>query len=241
MTKLLYLEDSYADTSHGQVTSIIKKDGKSAIVLDQSVMYPQGGGQPSDKGRLVCSGKEIEVDFVSFDKGDVYHWVDLSDVEVSEGDELDAVVDMEFRKLNARLHTAGHLLDSAMTELGYTDLIPTKGFHFPEGPNVEYKGTIDESEREELKARLESRLNEMIKEGCEVETKLVSKEELAEYCDFVPDYIPEDKPTRIVKVWGEDWIPCGGTHVKNISELGTVTIRKIKCKKGNSKISYELD
>jgi Ser-tRNA(Ala) deacylase AlaX len=60
------------------------------------------------------------------------------------------LVDGEFRKTNARIHSAGHLLDVAMNRAGKTELKPGKGYHFVEGPYVEYIGVVPENERDEL-------------------------------------------------------------------------------------------
>jgi Ser-tRNA(Ala) deacylase AlaX len=66
------------------------------------------------------------------------------------GSEVTCVVDEAKRRLNARVHSAGHLLDMAMSMAGRTDLQPSKGYHFPEGSYVEYIGNVEEKDRKEL-------------------------------------------------------------------------------------------
>ena len=56
---------------------------------------------------------------------------------------------------------------------------------------------------------------------------------------MVPDYIPTDKPCRVV-MYGDFGVPCGGTHVANLSELVSMTIRKIKSEKGNIRVAYDV-
>ncbi|MDD9919961.1 MAG: hypothetical protein OXR68_05005, partial [Alphaproteobacteria bacterium] len=87
---------------------------------------------------------------------------------------------------------------------------------------------------------IENELNSLIQKGFETQAFFAPKDELEKLCHFVLPNMPEDKPTRVVVVWGEKGIPCGGTHVQNISELGEVKIRKVKSKKGSIKVSYEL-
>lgn len=63
---------------------------------------------------------------------------------------MTCTIDGEFRKINARVHSAGHLLDMAMNRAGKTELKPGKGYHFVEGPYVEYIGVIPDKERDAL-------------------------------------------------------------------------------------------
>ena len=74
-------------------------------------------------------------------------------------------IDSKFRLTNAKIHSAGHLLDIAMVRTGRTDLIASKGYHFQEGPYVEYIGAVDEKERPSLKEELEKHCNDLIREA----------------------------------------------------------------------------
>lgn len=74
----------------------------------------------------------------------------VSDKKFTVGDEVTQSIDGEFRKTNARIHSAGHLLDVAMNRAGKTELKPGKGYHFVEGPYVEYIGVVPENERDSL-------------------------------------------------------------------------------------------
>ena len=141
----------------------------------------------------------------------------------------DIQVDQASHLLFTRLNSAGHLVDSAMKQAGQTQLLPTKGHHFSDGPSVEYSGALA-IDTQELIAQLTDLLKQMIFKDFETQVRLVTKQELAELCDFVPSYLPEGKPIRAVTVWQDDWIPCGGTHVNKISEIGSISIRKIKVK-----------
>ena len=69
---------------------------------------------------------------------------------------------------------------------------------------------------------------------------MVDLEELKKISKFVPDYLPKDKPCRVMIVQGYPGIPCGGTHVANTGTIKKVTIEKIKNKKGNLRISYRV-
>lgn len=241
-TTLKYLTDMYIYEDNAKVIDVKSGDTEEKmVILDQTIFYPQGGGQPSDIGTIEADGVVFRVNMVKFDAGIVGHYGVFESGEFKPGNEVTLKIDQETRDLNTRNHTAGHLLDSVIFDLGYDYLVPTKGFQFPEGSYVEYDGTVPEEEREELKLKLEEELNRRIQEGFEVIRKEVMKSELDQYTDFVPDYLPEDKPTWIVIVWGEKGLPCGGTHVQNLKDIGKITIRKLKCKKGGTKVSYLVE
>jgi len=70
-----------------------------------------------------------------------------------------------------------------------------------------------------------------------VTTQLMTKENMRDYCDFIPDYLPTGKPARVV-LFGDRGIPCGGTHINNLKEIGNMTITKVKLKKGILRVSY---
>jgi len=148
-------------------------------------------------------------------------------------------VDEARRELNTRLHSAGHILDMAVHRLGI-NWKPGKGYHFPDGAYIEYDGVIDENiDKEKLKQEIENKANEIIRKAIKTSLLFMSKEEMHKVCENVPDYIPEDKPSRVV-MYGDFGVPCGGTHVANLAEVGHLTIRKISNKKGLIRVGYDI-
>ena len=69
---------------------------------------------------------------------------------------------------------------------------------------------------------------------------MVSAQELIAIAQYVPDSIPQDKPSRVMIIKGGKAIPCGGTHVTNIEQIEQVHIDKIKNKEGNIRVSYSI-
>jgi Ser-tRNA(Ala) deacylase AlaX len=126
----------------------------------------------------------------------------------------------------------------AVSELGL-DWIPGKGFHFPEGPYVEYQASLGAMDKEKLKADLEDRLTSLISRNDPVSVVFPKKDELVLHCRIVPDNIPEEKPVRVVK-FGEFGVPCGGTHVQSLGDLVHVGIRKIKQEGPVVRIGYSV-
>jgi Ser-tRNA(Ala) deacylase AlaX len=237
-SKLLYMEDMQALTCKAFVVDAKEIDGKVVLVLDQTLFYPQGGGQPYDKG-LIKSGDNIfNVEEVRFVDGEVLHIGNFEVGLIKKGDEVECFVDAERRKLHMRLHSGGHIVDMAVFALGLK-WVPGKGYHFPDGPYVEYEGDVVPENLEITKVQIENKCNEIISNDAETTIRFMPKEEMSSVCHNVPDYLPEGKPARVV-LYGDFGVPCGGTHVANLSEVGKVEIRKIKNKKGTIKVSYNV-
>ncbi len=239
-TKLLYLEDGSKVDAKAIVLSAGEINGKTSIVLDQTIFYAQGGGQPFDTGRIENSNGVFKVEEVRKKDGVVNHVGIFESGKFEIGGEVKLFVDSERRALNSKLHSAGHVIDAAVRNIGLK-LIPGKGYHFPDGPYVEYEGEIPLENREEIRAKLEVEVNRLISSDSEVKVQTVGYRTVEALCDFVPSYLsPADNSIRIVTVAGEFGCPCGGTHVKNISEIGSVKIPKISAKSGKTRVSYLL-
>ena len=153
------------------------------------------------------------------------------------------VVDPVKRQAFSECHSAGHVVDAAMAKCGLC-LPPTKGYHFLDGPYVEYKGTIPAPDRipllEELKKAFQTLLDEDIPTTIEVMDKHTADgvcNRLAKNFDF--DMYQDDEFIRIVTVAGYP-CPCGGTHVRSTSALKEKkwNVTGIKCKKDIVRIKY---
>ncbi len=115
-------------------------------------------------------------------------------------------------------------------------LKPGKGYHFVEGPYVEYIGVVPDKERDPLIEILNKHLTDLISEAKQKNLKTFKKicdyKEAGEHLGGVPDYVPSGSDVRVLKLVPEDCgCPCGGTHVNSITEIGKVTVSKIKKKK----------
>lgn len=236
-TKLLYMEDMQALICSAIVQEIKEVHGKHILILDQTVFYPQGGGQPYDTGVISNHSSSLRVEEVRFIEGKVHHIGILENGEFQSGAAIECRVDKDRRILHTRLHSAGHIVDMGLKQLVIT-WTPGKGYHFPDGPYVEYYGNLD-APSEQLKTDLENACNEIIMSDLQTTTRFVEKCNMSKVCEHVPDYLPENKPARVV-MYGDFGIPCGGTHVRNLGEIGSISIRKIKQKKGLIKVSYQI-
>lgn len=228
--------DQYVDEA--RVVQVMNEEGKIVVTLDQTIFYPQGGGQPFDTGIISNQDKKFLVEEVRFVEGIVKHIGKFEGGEFESGDRVTCFIDVQCRELHTRLHSGGHLIDMGLKQLGVT-WKPGRGYHFPNGPYVEYNGSLESVDVEKLKGDLETICNQIIQKGIKTSILFMPKEEMNSVCAFVPEYIPENKPARVV-MYGDFGIPCGGTHVNNLSDIGGVSIRKIKQDGENIRVSYTL-
>ena len=235
MTNLLYLNDTYLFETEAKFIGLRENEKGTAVILDQTIFYPQGGGQPADTGKIILESNEFTVTDVRLDaEGIVWHFGTFNSNLFNEGDEVALEIDKDKRLLNARLHSAGHLLDCAVSKLKLETLKPTKGFHFPQGPYVEYDGVVEDNQA--LIPILEKAINELIEENLHTASEELSPEE----AKAQNIWAPQGKSARVVHFHGYEHCGCGGTHINEASEIGKVHIRKIKAKKGITRISYAI-
>ncbi|XP_044500006.1 alanine--tRNA ligase [Mangifera indica] len=246
--------DYYEDTSKLQSKSILISDfkgddGRRALILESTIFHPQGGGQPSDTGFITAVDSDFKfiVQDVRSKDGIVFHYgvVESSggDLEMvlEKGKEVALFVDESRRILNSRLHSAGHLLDACMQIIGLGHLEPGKGYHFPDGPYVEYKGSVPQNEVQTKAKELELEVNALISRGGKVFVAVLPYEEASKLCGgCLPDYIPKGSTPRIVKLGDNPGCPCGGTHVSDISEIVSMKVSQIRTKKGMTKVFYTV-
>ena len=260
-TVLEYFEDTYIFRSNATVLQVEESPNvpfpqKSSdndsnkhkyfdVILDKTIFHPIGGGQPSDIGEMFNSidSTKFIMEFCKKDETShiVHHYGKFVGKPFQVGIQIEQRVNSEYREYNARVHSAGHLIDAAMIKCGIDHLRPTKGFHFPNiGPSVEYSGTVPPDERIALKKLLEDTVNELI--NMEIPTEQIYQHPEKH------DEIFQSKDTsrhlknpciRMISIGGLSH-PCGGTHVNNTKQIKQINIRKISSKKGNLKVSYDV-
>ena len=125
-TKLVYLENMHDLEADAYIERVDKQNGRDVVYLDQTILYPQGGGQPYDKGVIQGGHTKFIVEEVRFVDGDVLHFGHFEGYPFMQGEDVHIIVDGDRRKLNARLHSGGHLVDMAVSKIK-SDWIPGKG------------------------------------------------------------------------------------------------------------------
>lgn len=237
-TDLLYMKDMQLLEAEAYVESVEQKDNKTIVYLDKTIFYPQGGGQPYDTGTITAGDIIFTVEEVLYADGTVQHIGHFIGGRFMTDETVQLKVDTDRRGLNTRLHSGGHVLDMAVNELGYT-WKPGKGYHFPDGPYVEYEADLGTETPEEVMFKINSRIIEILGRDIKTEIKFVTKVEMATLCRHIPENLPNDKPSRVV-LYGGFGVPCGGTHVKQLGEVGNLHVRKSKAKGEVLRISYEV-
>lgn len=245
-TKLIYLENSDTNSCQARILNSKNDEKGSYFTFDQTVFYPQGGGQESDQGIIEFFLKKNvsvkkEVKKVLFVNGIAHHYVDeIQDIDINKIEYAQLTIDVSLRKYNSKLHSAGHLIASIVEEID-SGLRAIKGFHFQQGSYIGFE-ILEQKERDfdKIIKDLSLKINQSIINDLKVTTELTTLDELKKVCKYVPSYLPKNKPLRVVTI--EDYfpIPCGGTHVKSFSTFNSITINKIRNKKGEIKISYAI-
>ncbi|WP_456320754.1 alanine--tRNA ligase-related protein, partial [Palaeococcus sp. (in: euryarchaeotes)] len=109
MTRKLYYEDTYLKEARAKIVDI----KENALLLDQTIFYPTGGGQPHDEGTI--NGVKV-LDVYKDEEGDVWHVVeDMSKFDI--GDEVELKIDWEYRYKLMRIHSSMHLMDHVLNEV----------------------------------------------------------------------------------------------------------------------------
>ena len=231
MTKLLYLEDTYLFTGSAYIQEIGANEHGTYIILDQTIFYPQWWGQPSDTGSISSRNSRFQVESVRIDEiGIVYHYGQCLSGAFQKWETVSLKIDPARRIENAKNHSAGHLIDVAMKNIGMNSVHATKGYHFPQWPYVEYAWILGESESV-VSEKLEQELARLIQQDIRVEVTLDTSQDIK---------APMWKTPRYVKYDGYDGCGCGGTHVQNSGEIGHIHIKKIKSKDGMIRVSYQV-
>jgi alanyl-tRNA synthetase len=220
MTERLYLQDPYLRSFRARVLEVRQRDGSFAAVLDRSAFYPEGGGQPGDRGTL----GEVKVLDTQERDGAVLH---LLEKPIAEGP-VEGEIDWARRFDHMQQHHGQHLLSAAFDKLS----APTVSFHLGERTC-----TIDldaPPARLDL-ARAEALANASVWRDLPVVARDFTGEERAK----LPLRKEPVKGDRVVVVEGVDASPCGGTHPARTGEVGCVAVlRAQKWGEGKARVEF---
>jgi alanyl-tRNA synthetase len=197
------------------------ESGGREVVLSETYFYPEGGGQPADRGTI--DGVRVE-DVQGTDEGVVHSLAEPLDA--GEGETVTGHVDATFRTYCMRAHTASHVLYGAgrrlFDDLGYG------GFGITD-EKVRVDLTTDDDVDDEALVELERLTNRAVWESRDVSWETVPREEALAREDVAFNTKTEEGVSgydRVRLVTVEDWdlAACGGTHVRNTREIGPVTV-----------------
>ena len=235
MTRTLYLEDSYLRECDATVTSVT--DGKY-VVLDQTVFYPKGGGQPCDLGEIIRGGDVFRVVYVGKFSGEASHEVNRP--ELCTGDRVHCVLDWDRRYKLMRSHTAAHVFASLLC-VGTGALITGNELDVD---RIRFDFSLEKFDREVL-CKYMDEANKLFGEDISVRSYELPREEALKIPGVVKmaEAFPPNIPSlRIVEIVGVDRQADGGTHVRNLREVGKIRLLKAENKgKQNRRIYFTLE
>jgi misacylated tRNA(Ala) deacylase len=223
-TELLFRTDAYLPETEAKVLAVTDRRG---IVLDRTVFYATGGGQPGDAGRLVRAGGPavaISTAVYGDDKSEIVHVPGENEVLPEPGETVTAALDWRRRHRHMRIHTGLHLLSVVLP-------FPVTG-----GSIGADEGRLDFDIDGEVPAKeeIEERLNALVAADHAVTSEWITDEELLANPNLVKTM--KVKPpmgngrVRLVRIGDIDLQPCGGTHVRSTAEIGRLAIGKMESK-----------
>jgi misacylated tRNA(Ala) deacylase len=241
MTHPLFLDDAYMRDADA---TVVEHTPEGGVVLDRSIFYPTGGGQPGDSGMIMWDGQSLPIATSVKIKDRADTTSALVPAEPARlppiGAKITQTLDWERRHAHMRVHTALHVLSVVIP-------LPVSG-----GSITAAKGRLDFDMPDALedKDALERSLNALIELDYVVSEGWISDEELRANMDLVKTMSVQPPMgagrVRLVRIGDDvrqiDLQPCGGTHVARTSEIGRVRLGKVEKKgKQNRRVYLHLD
>ena len=235
-TEALFADDAYLTTCTARVLAVEEK----GVLLDRTVMYARSGGQPGDSGSLAWTGGEAAVaEAVKGEAGAILHGLAPGAAAPPVGAEVTVTLDWDRRHRHMRMHTTMHLLCSLLPGIYATgnQIGAEKSrldFDLPEPPTP---------------AWFNERLAALIAADHETGATWITEAELDANPQMVRTLSVQPPRgagrIRLVRIGPEgapvDLQPCGGTHVKRLSEIGRVEVTRIESKgRQNRRIHFIL-
>ena len=223
MTEKLYYKDSFLKEFKADIVSYKEEKGEYHLVLNKTAFYPEGGGQPADKGTIALS----KVKYVYEENGEIYHIVDKLPEDKNN---LVCKIDWERRFDLMQQHTGQHVLSALIDDMFNAK---TVGFHLGKN-HVTVDTDIELTDKELDKA--EDRINEVIYKNKNINSEFPGEEKLNDISLRKEAVVDEN--IRIVKINGVDVIPCGGTHLKQTGQIGVLSIIDREKYKDGTRITF---
>jgi misacylated tRNA(Ala) deacylase len=234
-TELVFRDDWNARSTTATVVAVTERRG---IILDRTVFYATGGGQPGDVGWLErVDGSRIGILTAVWDnpeKNVVAHVPEESTSLPQPGDTVTVHLDWGIRHPRMRMHTALHLLSVALP-------YPVTGGAIGDGEGRLDFDIPDAIEKEAVQAKLDA----LLAQDAAVTDRWITDAELDANPGLVKTMSVQPPRgsgrVRLVEIAGLDLQPCGGTHVRQTSEIGRVEVTQVEKKgKQNRRVRVRL-
>ena len=222
-THLLYYDDHYMKEFDATVLWAQMTERGTETILDKTAFYPEGGGQPADKGFILSHGKEIPVTHVEKIGDSVVHVLARP---VNVGEKIHGMIDWDHRYALMKHHTGTHVVNGALRKLfgehiwqAGSQLNPTEArFDF-----AHYKPISEDEIR-----KIEDQALLFIRQAVPVEKKVMKRNDAEKAYGFrlYQGGVPPGNLIRVLHIPKIDVEACGGTHLNNTSEVEKVRILK---------------
>ncbi|MCF2139336.1 MAG: DHHA1 domain-containing protein [Candidatus Lokiarchaeota archaeon] len=218
----LFYDDAYQKECESRVLSCIPMKDKFGICLDQTILYPEGGGEPGDRGMI----NQYKVLDTIKKEGKIYH---LTEKPIPENTTVKVQLDWKFRFDFMQSHTAQHLLSSVFWHIFQGQ---TLSVHMSE-KSAHIDLDLPELNWEMIN-QVELKANSLIQQNLPVKTYWTrDKDKLQQIPLRRPIKKMSEKGARIVEIDEYDYSACGGMHIRKLGEIGIVKIPKwTKIKEG---------
>ena len=237
MTDKIYSTEAYARSMEALVVRTDVDDNR--VLLDRTVFYPGGGGQPHDVGELWLGDDQLSVVRVTADRDGVWHWLDGSLPSV--GTALRGELDWDRRYRIMRTHTAMHAMCGVIWRRYQ---VPVTGGNMDAG-----EGRLDfelPDWNSDDKPLVEAELNAELASRLAVEVSFLPREEADRDPSLIRTKVsllpPDLREVRVIDIVGLDRQADGGTHVDSTGEVGTISLATVKSKgRGFRRFRFSLD
>jgi misacylated tRNA(Ala) deacylase len=240
MTEALYFLDCYLKEFEAIVEKVT--DDKF-VVLDRTAFYPESGGQPGDTGKLIRKSDDAEFQVLYAGKfdGDISHEIASPAENVTSGltagDKVKGVIDWDRRYMHMRMHTATHVMANVIEKEAGAQITGNQlGL---DQSRVDF--SLEAFDRDKF-AEYEKIANDLIARNSPVNLYLVSRREaeerLSRLTTLAKGFSDDIKEVRMVEIEGVTIEACGGTHVKNTSEIKGIKITKLQNKGKSNRRMY---
>jgi alanyl-tRNA synthetase len=222
-THLLYYDDHYTKEFDATVVWKQTTSRGTEVILDSTAFYPEGGGQPADKGVLISKETSIPVLHVEKSGNSIIH---ILEKPVNIGEKIHGVLDWDHRYALMKHHTGTHVINGSLrklfgehiwqagSQLGVTEA----RFDF-----AHYKPIAED----EIKI-IEQQANTFVQQAIPVEKKVMKRNDAERSYGFrlYQGGVPPGNLIRVLNIPGLDVEACGGTHLNNIKEIERIRILK---------------
>lgn len=220
--------NSYLKELVTKVVSCVKVKEGFEVVLNDAVLFPEGGGQPHDTGSIGTAN----VTNVTRRGADAVH---LTSEELNVGEEYSCRVDWTRRFDHMQQHSAQHLL-SAVADLKFQ----FKTLSWEMGKSVSHVELNTPKINDEQLNAIEVECNERIRDHRDMVVHYLTKDEASQLQEVKSRGLPADapEPVRVVEISGVEKNMCCGTHVTNTSELQVVKLLHTETMRGNTRVFF---